>query len=246
MKKLFLITLVFAMTLTLGFGIALAGNDAPSGPHYNLNIIGVEKGKDASMTGSHRHTIFVALGNKDGAAVKTNIYLTEGDFRVCDGNGFDSAYSCELDEYGDPVQIGRSDGAVFQLPANGCWLEDCVSPSDQIYEVYVRAVGTPGGNGDITTCIEIYDDAGDFVEKVCSSETVILVRNAEPNNARPKKFVNVTKELTTIKADLDGNGTEERYGLFHNDLWQYLWEYNNKGLKMVQLRFYNIADINKY
>src|SRR6185436_17381100 len=32
-----------------------------SGPHYNLNIIGVPKGKTVDMTDSSRHTIFVPL-----------------------------------------------------------------------------------------------------------------------------------------------------------------------------------------
>ena len=115
MKRLFIFASVFAITLTLCFGVALAGNGAPSGPHYNLNIIGVEKGKNPTMTGTKGHTIFVGL-NKDGSKVNSRIYLTEGDFEVCDRNGFDPAYSCELDENGDPIMIGRQDGAVFQLP----------------------------------------------------------------------------------------------------------------------------------
>jgi hypothetical protein len=86
------------------------GNCAPSGPHYNLNIIGVEKAKTADMTGSNRHTIFVALGKTGG--VTSKIYLTPAeDFKVCDGNAFDEAYNC------DGIQI-RAQGAVFALPCN--------------------------------------------------------------------------------------------------------------------------------
>jgi hypothetical protein len=33
---------------------ASAGNGAPSGPHYNLDIIGVSKSKTADMVGSDR------------------------------------------------------------------------------------------------------------------------------------------------------------------------------------------------
>ena len=87
------------------------GNGAPAGPHYNLNIIGVEKAKGPKMTGSNRHTIFVPLvSTKSGqysktqfdsngdpvpgtAIVDSKIWLTPGaDFQVCDGNGFDAAY----------------------------------------------------------------------------------------------------------------------------------------------------------
>ena len=56
--------------------LAQTGNGAPSGSHYNLNIIGVDKGKTASMTGSNRHTIFVALNSRGGVASK--IYLVPG------------------------------------------------------------------------------------------------------------------------------------------------------------------------
>src|SRR6266700_7344428 len=69
------------------------GNGAPNGAHYNLNIIGVENPKTSSLTGTDRHTIFVGLGSKN-AAVTSNIYLTQGDFQVCDGNAFDPAYDC--------------------------------------------------------------------------------------------------------------------------------------------------------
>src|SRR5438046_8040604 len=69
-----------------------AGNGAPSGPHYNLNIIGVPKNKTADMTGDNGHRIFVSL---DG---NTKIFLAPGDFQVIDANGTDA------------------DGATFQLP----------------------------------------------------------------------------------------------------------------------------------
>lgn len=41
-----------ALTILLAFSataIAGNGNGAPSGPHYNLNIIGVDKGKKAEI-----------------------------------------------------------------------------------------------------------------------------------------------------------------------------------------------------
>ena len=124
------------------------GNGAPSGPHYNLNIIGVEKAKSAPMTGSNRHTIFVPLkSTKSGqyskpnfdvtgtgvqtAIVDSKIWLVPGDsFQVCDGNGFDMAYGCDdtylgdwqtitYDSAGNPIPVvSQRDGAVFQLPCN--------------------------------------------------------------------------------------------------------------------------------
>ncbi|PYQ02399.1 MAG: hypothetical protein DMF83_23650, partial [Acidobacteria bacterium] len=72
---------------------AHAGNGAPSGPHYNLNIIGVAKGKTSPLTNSDRHTIFVGLGGNNDL-VESRIYLAQGDFQVCDGNAFDAAFNC--------------------------------------------------------------------------------------------------------------------------------------------------------
>ena len=43
---------------------AWAGNGAPKGSHYNLNIIGVKKGKTADMSGNNGHRIFVNLEGK--------------------------------------------------------------------------------------------------------------------------------------------------------------------------------------
>src|SRR6266566_3791238 len=93
MKKIVL--LLVAAVLVSTPGLAQTGNGAPSGSHYSLNIIGVPKGKTATMTGSDRHTIFVALGsNSKNGDVLSNIWLTQGPFQVCDGNGFDTAYDC--------------------------------------------------------------------------------------------------------------------------------------------------------
>ena len=72
------------ITLTAGlFSVtALAGKDgngngAPSGAHYNLNIIGVENPKNSDMTGSNRHTIFVPLTSRKTAKIEQecNLYF---------------------------------------------------------------------------------------------------------------------------------------------------------------------------
>src|SRR2546422_2035375 len=103
-----------------------AGNGAPSGPHYNLNIIGVAKDKSADMTGDNGHRIFVDLGRKDGAPVTTRILLWQsfdGSFEVLDANGTDGE-------------------ASFKLPAPGT------------YTVWARARGQPGGAATMTTCAQ--------------------------------------------------------------------------------------------
>src|SRR5213595_2121626 len=47
--------------------VATTGNGAPSGAHYNLNIIGVSKDKTATMTVGDGHRIFVQLNGGEDA-----------------------------------------------------------------------------------------------------------------------------------------------------------------------------------
>jgi len=58
------------------------GNDLPSGPHYNLNIIGVEDKRNVGE--SMGHTIFVDL---DGHTKILMTQATDGVFQVTDRNG---------------------------------------------------------------------------------------------------------------------------------------------------------------
>lgn len=45
--------------------------------------------------------------------------------------------------------------------------------------------------------------------------------------------------------DLDADGTVDRIPLFDERLQGYFWEYDNNGLKLLQLRFYEVpTDVN--
>jgi hypothetical protein len=152
--KLIHATLATAFTLAVASTAFAAGNGAPSGSHYTLNIIGVSKGKTSAMTGSDRHTIFVALGSKT-TSVQSKIDLYQGeDFQVCNGNGFDAATDCAGN------QIAAT-GAVFQLPCNPNISDDqdalaeCDGGPEDSYAVYARALGQPGGSAVITTCATV-------------------------------------------------------------------------------------------
>src|SRR5947199_8239825 len=58
---------------------AATGNGAPSGSHYNLNIIGVSHDKNPNMNGNGAgNVIFVDLGTRTGEAVTTKILLSQG------------------------------------------------------------------------------------------------------------------------------------------------------------------------
>jgi len=217
MKKF--IALFIALTLFASLsGVALAaksdngienGNGAPSGTHYNLNIIGVPKDKTADMTKDTGigHRIFVPL---EGNA---KIMLKEGEtFAVIDANGTDGP-------------------AKFQLPN-----PDPENDGITVYSVWARPVGKPGGSTKITT------GAIDPVtgEEVYSLESYVAVRSKGKSS-----FTNVSRELLYIYIDLDGDGNIERYPLFDDALQDYFWGYDNNGLKVLQLRFYEIpTDVN--
>ena len=53
-------------------------------------------------------------------------------------------------------------------------------------------------------------------------------------------FTNVTTKLTTITADIDGDGDTETVNIFDPDLYDYFWNYENRGLRLAQLRFYKL------
>jgi hypothetical protein len=116
-------------------------------------------------------------------------------------------------------------GAKFQLPDP--------DPDDDMvtqYTVFARALGQPGGWSQTTTCF--VDENG---ELYCSMDTLTLERGHGQ-----QKFMNVSKELLTIYADIDDDGIPEQVGLFDNDTYDYFWDYDNHGLKLAQLRFYPI------
>jgi hypothetical protein len=211
------------------------GNGAPSGAHYNLNIIGVDNPKTSPMTSSDRHTIFVGLGTKksdpNATNVITNIWLTPGDFQVCDGNGFDPAYDCS------GKQIGRgTNGAVFQLPCNTAVPTDFTCDSSKAsasYSVWGRALGQPGGSATITTCG--YDDTGTLV---CSSENTL---NVFSRGNGKQVFQDVTSQLTTLQDvcfDVGGTTMCGSVSLFNGVLQDYFWQYDNNGLRLAQIRLY--------
>src|SRR5690349_7013978 len=69
---------------------AIFGNGAPSGGHFNLNLIGVARDKSASLDNNDGRRIFVPLFGS------TKILLREGDFAVIDANGTDGSASFQL------------------------------------------------------------------------------------------------------------------------------------------------------
>lgn len=230
MKKILAVmatSLLAAGVMSATSTISQAGNGSPSGPHYNLNLIGVPKGKTASMTGSNRHTIFVSASS---SAPKINLCQSgtpdcapSGGFQVLDGNATDS------------------NGALFALPSpdpnptdgiSGCPIG---SQCTTTYSVYMRVLGKPGGSINLKSC---FSDASGQWCSVGDENIVTQVRSTGKST-----FTNVSKQLLTVCWDSDLNGVcDTRDYIFGRAGASYWWEYVvNSDFKLAQLRFYPIS-----
>jgi len=215
---------------TMSPAVSATGNGAPSGAHYTLNLIGVAKDKSPSFSGGDGHRIFVGLG-RTGAASNTRINLSEGEFAVLDANGTDGV-------------------AAFRLPN-----PDPDGDGTTSYSVYVRALGKPGGKASMQSCYT--DGTGTWcaVDFTGGVEPITIERT----KGGAGKFVNVSKDLlyvdycTAWAAGDDGFlGTTDdvcttvtQSALFSNDV-SYLWSLDNEGLKVAQLRFYEVPTVTPY
>lgn len=226
-RKLFAILLVAVLAVPTVMAIAGnegTGNGARSGRHYTLNLLGKdwEHGDTVKEDGGHR--IFVRLGAQ-GDMKRTKIQLMEGtDFAVLDSDGTDGK-------------------AKFQLPPPEITVDDKGTPDpsdDEVissaYIIYIRILGKPQGQADMYS---VYVEA-DGTEWISGEVITLRQEGGKVNRKSPPKFVDVTKELTTIYVDFDGDGAKERISLFDSRFEEFFWYYDNQGLKHVQIRFYPV------
>jgi len=201
-----------AATLTVAAPPELGGqtgNGAPGGPHYNLNIIGVSHDKNPNMNAGSGSVIFVDLGSRD-AAVTTKILLSQS---------ADAGVFAVLDKNG-------TDGeASFSLPASGS------------YTIWARALGTPGGQAKVTSCATDMALSGSDAGVICSTQHEVFVRGTGKSS-----FRNVTDALTTITLDAGSAAAlacgSTSVSLFNPCLQGFFWQYDNNGLRLLQVRFY--------
>jgi hypothetical protein len=213
---------IIALGLAVGTAATLAqtgstGNGSQPGSHYNLNILGKRDCTPADLNPNSGHTIQVFLsGGQNAADINGTLALTldrQNKIFLQPGNVF------------QVINGNACDGALFMLPTNSC------------YNIYARALGTPGGYANMTTCAidnngTPNDPTDDVV--VCSMFSVNLNRTRGS-----QKFTNVTKQLTTITFTL--NGVTSTVNLFDPALYSYFWNYDNHGLRLAQLRFYPVG-----
>ena len=122
MKRVFAIMMGVVLLLSLVSGVALAknpekGNGAPSGAHYNLNIIGVPNEKNDNFDGGNGSRIFVS---RTGT---TKFWVYGGDsYAILDHDGTDGFVG---------TGMGPDDAGIIFPYSEDVW---------QV-EIYVRLVG---------------------------------------------------------------------------------------------------------
>jgi hypothetical protein len=192
-------TIVFAF---VGAASGGSGNGAPSGPHYNLNIVGVPNPKTATMTDTSGHSLFVPLQGK------CNINLQQGSFSVLDRNCTDGS-------------------AQFQLPN-----PDPTNSGQTVYSVWARALGKPGGSSSTQTC---------FVDTTTNETYCSIYQYVAVRSSGKSKFSDVSQELLYVYYCDTTTQKVVRVPLFSSPLYQFYWSYTNDGLKLAQLRFYQVS-----
>jgi hypothetical protein len=206
---------VLALTLAATPAFAQVGQGL-SGPHYNLTVIGVSHPKTVDMTNTNGHTIFVPLSGS------TKIYYVAGDtFQVLDRNCTDS---------------------------NGCTIEvPSASGSDLCYDVYAVGLGKPGGQS-IVTAECSFDGTlvggGTCTDALLQGSFEVDRTNNGSNKPLRQNISNVFRATGCL--DLDNSGTCNTGDLQFTNAWifnidallSYWWDYDNTGLRNMQVRFY--------
>jgi hypothetical protein len=250
---------------------ALGNGYPEGGHDYSLHIIGVPKNKSATLDGDNGRRIFVQLQSDNTVTDpggKNNDGLTKGGgddqnhIYLCNSsNGENDVNDARCDTWrathaGDFGVIDANatdgDGAIFGLPdpCAGTSSTDGCTPT---YRIWARAL--TGGSATITTCADESGSGFDGEDDVwCGSNGITLSR------ATTRKAVEVTGSLlymsisvndatdpalaACIDPDADAtDGQADQYDvyLFDNCFENYFWNYDNNGLKNLELRFYSVS-----
>ncbi len=212
-----------------------------SGAHWNLLIIGVPKDKSVpSMDNGGRHTVFVPLNSGDDVGRKVKIFyernLDDPDkFNVSDGNATDD------------------NEATIQVPFEFCADEAAGCTELLSFDVYAVGLGKPGGATIITAECTYSDDVvdGGGTPNLECEDTLLLgtieIKRTNGGKNKPKR-VDIT-DLFRVTGCLDQAGDPDvcdAGDLQFRNLWifnipeldEYFWDYDNNGLKLLQVRFY--------
>ena len=228
--------LVIAIVVIVGFGAVFLLNGSPrdsmstvgyatQNPKTSNDAVSSGKGSSFQVNGPHYNLNIIGaktvgdIGNSMGHTLfvqlngKTKIIMTQaadGQFVVTDRNGLDGSASFNI------------------------------APGK--YNIYARGLGKPGGS----TKIDAY---GEFTDALDGTQLVLLgYVNIERTKGTPKNvninnlfYVDVTLclEVNLETGACYKEGVYTDYWVFDiEELLNYWWEYDNQGLKLLQVRFY--------
>ena len=243
------------------------GNGFPQPGHdFHLNIIGVPKDKTGDFDTNNGRRIFVQLysDNEVGTPGGKNNDLSKGGgndqnhIYLCNStNDEGDSNDPRCAAYGNPDNWGvidanatNGDGALIAVP-DPCAGSDIVDGCVPRYSVWARA-RAGGGNAEITTCGTEEELEDDLTQDTwCGSNGITLY----PNKGRKAEDVSSSLLYMTISVDdaldpelaacIDNDsdatdGAPDQYNvyLFDRCFENYFWNYDNNGLKNLELRFY--------
>ena len=270
MKKLSIVCLAVVMAVVFGYGSAFADPEGiPDAERlFKFNIIGMQNPKNVNMDIASGKVIFVNLNepsqinlvcSDDPDVLAMYEGLEAGEFAILDKDATDSG------------KIDPSPGAILALPDPD--LDPYVigekgdADAWSAYSIYIRSLGKPGGWATITTCAEVLEsslvnwlDRGDI--RILNSAgafggSASIEQVGQSITERPKGksiFTNVTAQLLTIvlKVEiLDDDGAVidtiyVRIPIFDEMIEGEYWEYDNNGLKLLQVWIYdNETDVSE-
>ncbi len=221
MKKWFAVAMAAVTLIALGASPVFAGigSDIPdNGKHYNLNIIGVEKGKTAPMNNPDRHTIFVSLGRDGAIATKITVKANTAnptEFEVIDGNGTDGE-------------------AIIAVPYTAY--------GTLSYNVYASALGKPNGSVHVEATA-VFDDTT-YDAGLLMTSFDLARSKGKPTTKNISDIFRASGWIDVNGSGVQDTGDQ----VFTNvwifnipTLLDYFWTYTNSGLKLMQVRFYETA-----
>jgi hypothetical protein len=205
------LSILIGLLVVAAFIIPVASAASPfqvSGNHYQLNIIG-SKSYDEDGKDVGDSMGHTLFVKLDGKSKIVMTQAEDGQFQVVDRNGIDA------------------DGAEFNIAPG-------------YYNVYARAKGTPGGKVNVTAYGE-FEDAVDG-STIINLGYVNLARDTgKPVSVNINKLFFVDVSLCTDA--LLGVCTEtttytDTWVFAIQELMSYWWDYDNEGLKNLEVRFY--------
>jgi len=204
----------------------------PSGAHYNLNIIGKKSDWNAqgSFDNPDRHTMFVPENTDEFRLNGTQCYapapLPDG-VEDTVGPGITIwMTSCDNKTNSDDCDFAVLDGNAF----DDCKCEFQLAPGK--YEVWIVAKAKPGGETNITGWL--YDpNLDEYYLKTDAGTINVKSKGKEWQVATDLFYYGGQWVFDYLQALIDDPLL---------DSGAYFWQYDNKGNKLVKVRFYYSED----